>query len=162
MEGTTNFDQQPDFDRHETNRQIAGQSMAIPVIEEQVIIDKQVVESGVVRIRKNVHEEEVTVDVPLMHEEHHIERVPFNEYLDTPPPAVRYEGEKMIIPILREEVVVQKRIVLVEELHITKRQVETSEPQRVTLRKEEVTIDRSATNETNQNPDLKSNFNNSI
>lgn len=156
MEGNTNFDQQPESAKEYFENQMADQSMVIPVIEEQVKIDKQVIESGVVRILKNVHEEEVTVNIPVLHEEHDIKRVPVNEYLEVPPPPIRYEGETMIIPILREEVVIQKRIVLVEELHITKRQVETNEPQQVMLRKEEVTVDRIANpGVSQQSPDLK-------
>jgi uncharacterized protein (TIGR02271 family) len=118
-----------------------NQSAAIPVIEEHVHVDKQLVEKGVVRVSKRVYQENVDVDVPLIHEEHDVNRVPVNQYVDTPP-AVRYEGETMIIPVLREEVIVQKRLVLVEELHITKKLVQTQSHQQVTLRKEEVVVDR--------------------
>ncbi len=121
-----------------------NQSAAIPIIEEQIHIDKQLVEKGVVRLSKKVYQENVEVDVPLIHEEHDINRVPVNQYIDAPP-AVRYEGETMIIPVLREEVVVQKRLVLVEELHITKKLVQTQSHQQVTLRKEEVVVDRDQT-----------------
>lgn len=166
MESNTDFYQQPGHDKILVENQITGQSITIPVIEENVKIGKEVVETGIVRILKNVHNEEVTVDVPLMHEEHTIERIPVNEYLETPPPPVRYEGDTMIIPILREEVVVQKRIVLVEELRITKKQIETNNSQQVTLRREEVTVDRltgsGATHETTGNPDVNQNSNNSI
>lgn len=121
--------------------QTSRQSAVIPVIEEQIHIDKQVVESGLVRISKKIHEEEVTVDVPLIHEEHDVERVQINQIVDEAP-AVRYDGATMIIPVLREEVVVQKRLVLVEELHITKKLVQTKHKEEVTLRREEVIVDR--------------------
>jgi uncharacterized protein (TIGR02271 family) len=58
----------------------------------------------------------------------------------------------MIIPVLREEVVVEKRILLVEELRITKRQIQTNTPQQVTLRKEEVIVDRTSNDNINQDP----------
>ncbi|GAA4451015.1 hypothetical protein GCM10023189_12500 [Nibrella saemangeumensis] len=125
------------------------QSRIIPVIEEQIHIGKDVVETGRVVISKRVREEEQTVDIPLVSEEMNVERVAVNQYVDTPP-AVRYEGETMIIPVLKEVLVVEKRLVLVEELHVTKRQVETTETQRVTLRKEEVTVDRIPHNTTDQ------------
>jgi stress response protein YsnF len=48
----------------------------------------------------------------------------------------------MIVPILEEVVVVQKRLRLVEELRITKRQEHTQVSQPVILRKEEVTVER--------------------
>ncbi|MGV3586490.1 MAG: YsnF/AvaK domain-containing protein [Adhaeribacter sp.] len=117
----------------------AGSSFVIPVVEEQAQIGKQVVESGRLRITKSVQEQEELVNLALTHEEHHVERVPVNEYVDTPPPPVRYEGETMIIPVLRE--VVQVRLLVVEELRITKKQVQTQVNQPVTLLKEEVNVE---------------------
>ena len=125
-----------------------SQSAALPIIEEQIQVGKQLVEKGVVRVSKKVHEEDVTVNVPLIHEEHDIDRVAINQIVDTPP-SVRYEGETMIIPVLREEVIVQKRLVLVEELRITKKLVQTQSEQHVTLRKEEVIVDRTDTGSVN-------------
>ena len=116
--------------------------LIIPVVEEQVHIDKQVVESGSVRITKVVSEQEVPIDIPLMHEEHDIKRVPINQYVESAPPPVRYEGDTMIIPVVREVLTVQKRLLVVEELHVTKSQVQTQESQQVTLRKEEVRVER--------------------
>ncbi|WP_255478770.1 YsnF/AvaK domain-containing protein [Rufibacter sp. XAAS-G3-1] len=118
------------------------QSMTIPVIEERVHLDKQVVEKGSVRIIKSVTEQEVPVNIPLIQEEHDIQRVPINEYVDTPPPPVRYEGDTMIIPIVQEVMVVQKRLMVVEELHITKNRVQTHDVQQVSLRKEEIRVER--------------------
>lgn len=114
----------------------------IPVIEEQVHVDKEVVETGSVYIYKDVHEEEVSVDLPYSHEEVEIERVPVNEYAEGTPPPIRYEGEKMIIPVLKEVLVVEKRIMVVEELHITKRRIENKETQKINLRREEIKVDR--------------------
>lgn len=116
------------------------------------MVGKQVTETGSVRISKRVHQEEVTVDEPIVHEQVEMERVPVNQYVESPPPAVRYEGDKMIIPVLKE--VVEKRLILVEEIHITKRQEKTHEPLQVTLRKEEVQVERVSgePNRSGQNP----------
>jgi len=118
------------------------ESMTIPVIEEQVLIDKKVVESGKVRITKVVHEQEVPVEIPLVLEEHDIRRVPVNQYVETAPPPVRYEGDTMIIPVVHEVLVVEKRLLVVEELHVTKTQVQKQDTQHITLRKEEVIVER--------------------
>jgi stress response protein YsnF len=56
---------------------------------------------------------------------------------------MRNEGDTTIIPVLREVVVVQKRYEIVEEIRITKRKTERTDSQQVTLRKEEVHIERS-------------------
>lgn len=114
----------------------------IPVIEEQLVIDKRVVEKGRVRISKRVREQEETVNIPLVQENVQVERIPLNQYIAEPPPPVRYEGNTMIIPVVREVVVVEKRLVLVEELRVTKNQVQTQETQKVRLRKEEVKVKR--------------------
>ncbi len=77
-----------------------------------------------------------------MREEVAIERVPIQRLLEGPPPAIRYEGDTMIIPLLEEVMVVEKRMMIKEELHIRRQQTTVHEPQRVTLRSEEVTIER--------------------
>jgi stress response protein YsnF len=48
----------------------------------------------------------------------------------------------MIVPILEEVLVVEKRLMLKEELHISRRRVEVHKPQHITLRSEEVIIER--------------------
>jgi len=122
----------------------AGSPRVVPVIEEQVNIEKEVVETGSVRLTKRVKQEEVWVDVPVTREELHVEHVPINQYVETPPEPVRYEGDTMIIPVLKEEIVVQKRLVLVEEVRVTRRRIETNVPQQVSLRKEEIEVDRTS------------------
>jgi uncharacterized protein (TIGR02271 family) len=153
MNPTTNSNQDSEYGRHTFDDQTSQQSAVIPVIEEQIRIEKQVVESGVVRVSKKVHEEQVTVDVPLIHEEHDVERIEINQYVDEPP-AVRHDGATMIIPVLREEVVIQKRLVLVEELRITKKLVQTKKQEEVTLRKEEVIVERQSSDKPSAGSEL--------
>jgi uncharacterized protein (TIGR02271 family) len=120
----------------------AKKSDVLPVIEEQIQIDKKVIQTGSVYIYKDVHEEEVTVDVPYSHDEIEIKRVPVNQFSEGTPPPIRYEGDNMIIPVLKEVLVVEKRIMIVEEVHVQKRKIEHQETQKITLRKEGVTINR--------------------
>lgn len=114
----------------------------IPVVEEQIRIDKRIVETGRVVISKQVTEHQEHINIPVSHDEVSVERIPINRYVDTPPEAMRYEGDTLIISVLEEVVVVEKRLMLVEELHVTKRQIQTEEMQQITLRKEEVTVTR--------------------
>jgi len=152
MNRRTDFEGQPESDHRLDAGETARQSEVIPVIEERLQVGKKVVEAGSVRIHKTVHEEEVKVEAPVVVEKLDIERVPINQYVESAPPAVRYEGDVMIVPILEEVVVVEKRLVLVEELRITKRQEHTQVSQPVILRKEEVTIDRRDGDPVNPNP----------
>jgi stress response protein YsnF len=66
----------------------------------------------------------------------------------------------MVVPVLREEevIVVEKRMMLVEEVRITKRQVETSVNQHIKLRKEEVTVERVDGSGTTVNPEADINI----
>jgi uncharacterized protein (TIGR02271 family) len=119
----------------------AAKTTVIPVIEEELDVQKRVVETGKVRVTKEVHERETMVDEPLFHDEVEVERVLIDRVVDAPVP-VRYEDDTMIVPIMEEVLVIEKRLVLKEELHIHKRRVETHQPQQVTLRREEVRVDR--------------------
>jgi uncharacterized protein (TIGR02271 family) len=120
-------------------------AMVFPVIQEEVIVDKQVIETGKVRISKRISEHEELVDVPLFREEVVVERVPVNLFVEEPPP-VRQEGDTMIIPVVREEIIIQKKILLVEELRVRKEVIERHEPQTVNVLREEVDITRFAKN----------------
>ncbi len=118
----------------------ATESTVIPVIEEQAQVEVRQDITGKVHVSKTVTTETVQVEVPYTQENVVIDRIAVNEYVDDVPPAVRYEGEVMIVPVLQEVLV--KKTLLVEELHITKVRESTSEEQAVTLRKEVVNIQR--------------------
>jgi uncharacterized protein (TIGR02271 family) len=121
----------------------ADENRVIPVVQEQVTIGKRLVETGKVHISKKVTEDQTTISIPLVREEYDVERTPVNQVVDTPPPAMRYEGETAIIPVLREVLVVQKKFEVIEEIRITKRRTEHTDTQQISLRKEEVHINRS-------------------
>ena len=120
-----------------------GEEITIPVINEELHIDKEVIESGKIRIIKKVNEEKSTVEVPIKHTEVNVERKPINEYVNEHHQAIRYEGDTMIVSVLKEVVVVQKKILLVEELHINKTQKQEIHTEEVTLKSENVLIERS-------------------
>jgi uncharacterized protein (TIGR02271 family) len=115
--------------------------LVLPVIEETLDVHTTPVEKGRVRIRKMVHEREELVDPPLLRDEVVVERVPINRVVEGPIP-VRSEGDTLIIPLFEEVLVVERRLLLKEEVHLTKRRVETHTPQRVTLRREEAIVER--------------------
>ena len=119
----------------------AGNTLVIPVIADELDIQKRVVETGKVRVSKAVHEDETVVDEPLFRDEVEVERISVHRPVEGPLP-VRYEGDTVIIPIMEEVLVVQKQLILKEEFHIRKRRIETHQPQQVTLRREEARIER--------------------
>jgi len=62
--------------------------------------------------------------------------------VETAPPAVRYEGDTMIISVLREEAVIVKKLMLVEELHVTRHSSEEMHSSTHTVRKEKIIINK--------------------
>ena len=119
----------------------AGGRVVVPVISEELAVGKREVESGRVRVTKLVREEQQTVDQPLFVEQVQVERVPVNRVVDQPV-SVRQEGDTMIVPLLEEVLVVEKKLMVREEVRITRRRTETHKPQTVTLRKEDVKVER--------------------
>lgn len=120
-----------------------SEARVIPVIAEEIAVGKREVEVGRVRITKTVHEEERQIDEPVLREDVTVERRTVNQYVDEPV-SVRYEGDTMIVPLVEEVLVIEKRLLVREELHITKRKVEERHAETVTLRREEAHVERIA------------------
>jgi uncharacterized protein (TIGR02271 family) len=125
----------------ETSARTEPDEAVVPIVEEQLRIERQKVETGRVRLTKTVQEREVLVTETSMQEDIQIERVPVNRWLSEPV-SVRYEGDTMIIPVVEEVPVVEKRLRLKEELRVTKRQITTQQSEPVLLRTEEVRVER--------------------
>jgi uncharacterized protein (TIGR02271 family) len=81
------------------------------------------------------------VDLPLEKEEVEVERVAVGRVVETAP-EIRREGDTLIVPLVEEVLVVEKRLVLREEVRVTTRRSQTRQPQRVMLRSEEAEIER--------------------
>ncbi len=123
--------------------------MVIPVIAEELHVKKRQYKSGGVRISKRVREREEIVDEPGYQERVEVDRVRVNEFIDAPA-QVRYEGDTMVVPLMEEVYVVEKRLLLKEEVRITKYREEVRRPQKVSLRTEEVQIEEIDPDELNQ------------
>ena len=115
--------------------------MVVPVLVEELEVQKRPVETGKVLITKVVHERETIVDEPLWHDKVAITRVPIQRVVEGPVP-VREENGRTIISVVEEVLVVEKCWMLQEEIHIHQQRIETHQPQRITLRSEEVQVER--------------------
>lgn len=89
----------------------------IPLVEEVVQIDKRVVETGRVQVRTFVDDEQVHITDALKREIVDVERITIGREVDVAP-SVREEGEFLIVPIVEERLVIEKRLFLVEELRL--------------------------------------------
>ncbi|HEU4329189.1 MAG TPA: YsnF/AvaK domain-containing protein [Roseiflexaceae bacterium] len=122
-------------------RTLDADEATLEVIEETLSVEKRRVETGRVRVQKLVREHEEQIDEPLLREEVEVERVPINQVIDAPV-GIRQEGDVTIVPVIEEVLVVEKRLVLKEELRITRREHVERAQQTVTLRREELHVER--------------------
>lgn len=114
----------------------------VPVLAERLEVGTRRVEVDAgVRVTKTVDEREETVEEPLVHETVDVERVAVNRSVDGPV-AVRYEGDTMVVPVLEEVLYLEKRLVLKEEIRITRRRQAYRAQQQVVLRSERASVER--------------------
>ena len=112
----------------------------IPVLQETIRVSKREVETGRVVVHKTVSERDEAVEMLLKQTDVSVERVPVGRVV-TEAPASRQEGDVLIIPVLEEVLVTEKRLVLKEELHIRKTTSERTAHEVVRLRTENVLIE---------------------
>ena len=108
--------------------------------EEQLQVQKQPVETGEARLRKDVVEEQKSMDVPVTHEEVYIERRPGSGQPSDTPVG---ESETYRVPVREEQVTTSKQAVETGEVAIGKKQYQETKPVSDTVRREEAHIERS-------------------
>jgi uncharacterized protein (TIGR02271 family) len=118
-------------------------SEPILVVEERPVVRKRRRVTGAVRVRTEVREGTEVVDRPVWVEEIEVERVAIDRWVDQVA-EVREEGEVTIIPVHAEVLVVEKRLKLVEEIHVRRRRTEERRRAEVVLRSEEALVERLA------------------
>lgn len=119
------------------------EQVRIPVRQEEISIGKESVDTGRgVRIEKHVQEKPSLVDETVRHEEVEVHRIPVDRIVSmTEAPQSRYEGDTLIIPVLEEVLVVEKRLRIKEEIRITKTTREDHRSDVVHLKAEEISIE---------------------
>ena len=112
----------------------------LPLHAETINVSRRKVET-VVRAARTTELREVVVDEPLTIERIEVERIPIGRRVDVAPP-VREEGDTTVISVVEEVVVVERRLMLKEEVRLrrvrtTERHVET-----VIVREQKVAVTR--------------------
>jgi uncharacterized protein (TIGR02271 family) len=115
--------------------------VVVPLHAEEVAVAKRRVVTGQVKIGKITRESEQLVEELLEHEHIEIERIAIGKQVDKAP-AVREEGDTLIIPILEEIVVVERRLFLKEEIRVRRTREKQPYQKRVVVRKQEAVITR--------------------
>jgi uncharacterized protein (TIGR02271 family) len=124
-------------------RRTRSNGTVIPLSKETLRVGKRRVATGRIRVKTKVRQRWQSIDEPTFGERVSIERIKVNKPVDAPPP-VRHEGDAIIIPLVAEQLVVRKQLVLVEELRIVRRreQLRNGKPKQYLLRHEEAQIER--------------------
>ncbi|WES70361.1 YsnF/AvaK domain-containing protein [Superficieibacter sp. HKU1] len=113
----------------------------MPLAEERITVSKEKIVDRRIQISRKTVTDEQLIETELSREEAIIHRVSKNEIIQPDKiPTARQEGDIYIIPVIREEVEIIRRQVLVEEIHVKK--ILTSEhfQESVELRRQELDI----------------------
>ena len=118
--------------------------------EEELVAGTRERETGGVRVRKRVRTDREQLRVTKRREEVHVERVA----VDREAPEAKIGENEFFVPVIEEEVVVEKRPVAKEEIHLRKEVVEEEEVIEGDVHKEEVDIDDQTERQTVLEPGL--------
>jgi uncharacterized protein (TIGR02271 family) len=113
----------------------------LTLLAEELSVGKEAAETGRVRVSKQTHTREVAVDEDLLRESAEIETVPIGRRIFEMP-YVRHEDETIIVPIVEEILHTERRLILKEEVRITRRKTTEQFHDRVTLRYQEAVVTR--------------------
>jgi uncharacterized protein (TIGR02271 family) len=130
----------PDFDdqrafasRRRDRAHTSDREDRLTLSEEQLSVGKQTVQAGEVGVRKTVETEHVRESVPVTHDEVTIERHPVSA---SDARDLRIGEDEVRVPVMREEVVAEKRVVPREEVIVRKQAVTENREVGADLRRE--------------------------
>ena len=115
--------------------------LVMPLHAEELSVTRRRVTGDTVRVSTATREREQLIDEELTHHRVEIERVVVDRVVDAVPP-VREEGDVTIVPVVEERLVIETRLVLAEEIRITRRRQVHNASQTIRLRQEQVIVER--------------------
>jgi uncharacterized protein (TIGR02271 family) len=120
------------------------------IYAEELDIGKRQIVTGSVRVSAVTREHEKLVDELLGRERVEIETVPIGKRIDAMP-AIRNEGDTIVIPVVEETLAIQRQLMLKEEVRVRRVRDEEQYREAVTLRNQEAVVTRLAPDEGNPN-----------
>jgi uncharacterized protein (TIGR02271 family) len=120
-----------------------AKEIVVPLLEEDFSVSKRLVEKSRVRVRRTTREQEQLVDEILAREHVEVERIAIDKQI-TSMPDVREDGDTIIIPVVEEILVLERRLVLKEEVHVRRVRGTERYREQVSLRKHEAVVTREA------------------
>jgi len=113
---------------------------ALSIAEEELRVEKRQVATGKVTVRTTTEISEEVARASLEGETVEVTRVPVNREIDVAP-SIRTQGDVTIIPVIEEVAVVEKRLVLKEEIHLRRTVTREDVAVPVKLRKQRATVE---------------------
>ena len=113
--------------------------IVIPLLREELTVGKKTVETRRVTVRRLTREHSELVAEPLGGGTVEITCELIGRQVDSAP-AIREEGDTLVIPILEERLVVERRLFLKEEWRVRRVPVSTTHHEHVRLRHHEIEI----------------------
>jgi uncharacterized protein (TIGR02271 family) len=118
-----------------------GPEQTLPVMEEVLHVDRRKVETGAVRLRLSTTETTQPLQLDAWSERVEVERVAIGQ-----PVAARrepwHDADVLVVPVYEEQVVLQRILVLKEELRLRRRREHVTEETVAVLRRDEVHAER--------------------
>jgi len=117
------------------------EDLHIPLHEEEVSLSRREIKKANVQVALVTGTREQLIDEELTHVRVEIERVPIDRTVEVAPPT-RQEGDITIIPVVEEIVVVERRLVLKEEVRVRRVSTKEQHQETVVLRQQEAVVTR--------------------
>jgi uncharacterized protein (TIGR02271 family) len=115
--------------------------VVIPLLAEEISVAKRRIVTGRVEIAIICREREELVDELLTREQVEIERTPVGTTVERAP-EIREEGDTLVIPVVEEVLVVERRLFLKEEVRVRRVRGAERHQERVKVRRQDVVVTR--------------------
>ena len=119
------------------------EAVTIPIHAEELRVGRRVVEGDTVTVRTVTKTRDTTIEELLSGERVEIERVAIRRIVDEAP-SVREEGDTIVVPVIEEVIVTERKLFLKEEVRIRRVRETSVHHEIVTLREEDVVVTRTA------------------
>lgn len=128
--------------------------IVVPVVQESASLERRTVETGRVVVRSEVERAEERVSAALARTDAEVARVAVGREVAVAPEP-RWDGDVLVVPVVEEFLFVEKRLRLVEELHVSRRRHVVQTETDVPLRRTRITVERSEDPDDEPRPSLE-------
>jgi uncharacterized protein (TIGR02271 family) len=115
--------------------------LRIPLHVEEISVSRREIKKANVQVTLITGTREQLIDEELTQVRVEIERVPIDRTVEAVPP-IRHEGDITIIPVVEEVVIVERRLVLKEEVRVRRVSTKEQHQETVVVRQQEAVVTR--------------------